>query len=124
MSLALTADKRRQVMQYLGYPNVTSSGQPWPSLFPTYYTLDHIDAGAEDDIRRLLGVLRATEEQMFEAQTRLQVKRVGEIELRTDEFERLRASYNDWVSRLSGITGIPVNQTSASSSLNIPRRHV
>lgn len=123
MSLALTADERRQVMQYLGYPNVTSSGQPWPALFPTYYTLDHVDAGAEDDIRRLLGVLRATEEQMFEAQTRLQVKRVGEIELRTDEFERLRASYNDWVSRLSGITGIPMNQTSASSSINIPRRH-
>lgn len=112
----LTEQEIERVRYHLGYPSVARGagiglGMPTyiQALFPVEGALRNLLDEALDTVRALIERCEQTEAMMIEAQDRMVARRIGDIDLREDEFDRLRAAYQYWVERLSAVTGAPIN---------------
>lgn len=120
--MALSDAEIQRALYHLGYPAqdlgaVLAQGNPTlvQAIWPAEGALRHLRESAEGIVRTLLDRLDTTEGQMLEAQERLAASAVGDIELRSNEVALLEESYRGWVTRLSSVTGAPVNPSSPKS---------
>lgn len=125
----LTDQEIERVRYHLGYPSVVKGagiGLGMPTyvqvLFPVEGALRNLKPEAVDNVRTLIARCDSAEQGMVEAQERMSAARVGEIELRQDEFEARRRAYRYWVQRLSEATGAPINpMREGAAAFNVRR---
>jgi hypothetical protein len=112
--MALTAQERERVRYHLGYLNVQlaasiSFGIPRPiqTVFLIETAMSNVIAEGEDRVRRMLGVLDRIECLLIDAQERLAAMRLGDLELRENETDKLEREYYRWGGRLADQLGVP-----------------
>jgi len=81
--------------------------RPIQTVFLIETAMNNLIEDAVGIVRDLIARLDETENQMFEAQVRLQATKLGELELREDEVEKLEKSYVIWADRLADTLGVP-----------------
>lgn len=106
----------------LGFPAASQAG------FLVESAMNRIMDAAVGLVRERVAVLDQTEQRMVGAQKRMAAKRLGEIELRADETDQLRAEYRYWAGSLADILGVPLNVYSikfrgGGNRLSIPVAH-
>lgn len=125
----LTEEEIDRVRYHLGYPSVVKGagiglGMPTyvQTLFPIEGALRNLLPEALPRVRLLIQRCDQAEIEMDECRDRMVAQRVGEIELRADEFDKRRQAYEYWVRRLSETTGAPINPMRQNKSgFNIAR---
>jgi hypothetical protein len=126
----LTNDEIELCMIHLSYQRNTGVTQNLGGtvanelLFLAYTRLQALLPGvACDKVRQILGYLEGLWVLKYGASARLAVDEVGEIKIRQREIAQINSQYRDWQSKLSAITGAPVNVTgdfSYGRGLNVP----
>lgn len=109
----LTAVQKVNVRRHLGYLNVQEAytfviGRPQPVLaqFTVEGAMDRLLAEAVPECLRLLDILQGVEVQMLGDQELLAVTKIGEIEIRPDEFKQLVRQYQYWQGGLGNLFGV------------------
>ena len=112
--MAFTPEERQKIRYSLGYVNVSPAasinfGLPRPiqTLFLVEQAMDYILPGAEDNVRRILGILDGIECRLVDAQDRLAAKSLDNLTMRVDETDALENEYYRWGGRLADILGVP-----------------
>jgi hypothetical protein len=106
--MALTEHEKAMVRHHLGYPEVSAIstfqlGVPM-AIEPSFMiegAMNRLRPEAEDITRMKLATLTRIEAQMVDDLELLAVAKVEEIELRRDEQQALRQSYDYWVDSLA-----------------------
>lgn len=113
--MALTDFERQRVRYHLGYPSVQPAAaitfgivRPIQTLFLVESAMNLILPQAEDEVRRIIGIMDGVECRLVEAQDRLAAKRIDNLELRDDEPAQLEAEYRRWGYRLADNLGCPI----------------
>lgn len=113
--MALTAEEKQKARFHLGYPSVQPAAsitfgiaRPIQTLFLVETALNLILPDAEDELRRIIGIMDGVECRLVEAQDRLAAKRIDQLELRDDEPGQLEGEYRRWGFRLADLLGVPV----------------
>lgn len=106
--MALSDQNKADVIWYLGYPGkVLEVGS-------THYDpilvgrLNNLSAEIETQVTNLLERLEKLDIKFDKASGRFLVKKVGDIELNTDEFSLLTKAYKRWLRQLSSLLDIPM----------------
>lgn len=132
--MALTRLEKARVRYHLGYLGVQMAGsvtfglpRPIQTLFIVELAMDNLIVEHEGMVREMVARLDQTEENIFQSQTRLKAKSLGEITLRDNEPEMLETEYGRWARRLADILGVPLYAYSSrfqggSGAGNIPVR--
>lgn len=124
----LTDDERDGVLRFLGYPNWAALagsiqlGYPAASQ-PLYLVFDGFTrirpesrARLREDLCRCL----ALEAQIASSAARVKTSKVGEVEMRSDEFEELTKRLDFFTKRLADTLGVVPNQASVMGSGGMP----
>lgn len=113
--MALTQEERQKVRYHLGYPSVQPAASitfglstPIQTLFLVENAMNLILPVAENEVRRLIGILDGVECRLQAAQDRLAAKRIDQLELRDDEPGQLEGEYRRWGYRLADTLGVPI----------------
>lgn len=112
----LTPDEKVRARHHMGYPQVQEArtfllGYPVsvPTMTMIEGSLDKVAPAAEGQVRRMLTIMDALEEQMLADQELLAVVKVDEIEIRQDEFDQILKQYQHWQRGLGNLLGVPPN---------------
>lgn len=121
--MALTPEEKVRVRYHLGYLNVQpaaslSFGIPKPqqTMFLVEQSMDLLIAGAEDIVRRLIGILDSIECKLLEAAEYLVAESIGDLKLREKAPQALEQEYGRWAKRLADTLGVPLYPFSARFS--------
>jgi len=113
--MALTDEERQRVRYHLGYPSVQpaasiSFGLPRPqqTLFLVESAMNLLMPVAENEVRRIIGVMDGVECRLIDAQDRLAAKQIDQLTLRENEPGQLELEYQRWGFRLADTLGVPV----------------
>lgn len=113
--MALTSEEKQRVRYHLGYPSVQpaaglSFGTPRPiqTLFLVESAMNLILPEAENEVRRIVGVMDGVECRLVDAQDRLAAKQIDQLTLRENEPGQLELEYQRWGFRLADTLGVPV----------------
>lgn len=124
----LSDDEKTRIRYHLGYVGITDptallAGLPVSSqtLYVLERNLNNVMPYALPHVRRLLGILDATETRLVEAQERLSVASVDEVELRgitegATETDALEREVFRFATRLADLLGARVNPESSRFS--------
>ena len=113
--MSLTASEKERVQYHTGYGSVSPAAaityglpaliQP---LFIVENAMKYLPPESEDRVRRTLDVLDGVECKLVDAQDRLMASRLGDLELREDETDRLEREYFRWATRLAETLRVPL----------------
>ena len=121
--MASLADEiKTRVRYFLGYPLVESGAHVELDGFVLYvvaatnrleYAMDHVRAGTDAVVLKILGYLDAIESKMTTgALCRLQASSVDEITMNSDELSELEQQYVKWAKKLADVLASVVYPTS------------
>lgn len=134
----LTDQEKVDGRRHMGYLNVQESatfllGVPaaTQTQFLIEVALNKILPAAENTYRRFIDALNGIECQILENQPNLAAKKVGTIEINSDEFKLIMNQYRFWQGQLANMLGIPVNPfdqrpgfgESGGNGINVPVQH-
>ena len=104
----LSDTEKERVRYHMGYLGVQGAAsiqfgipRPIQTVFLLESAMNNLISASEGRVREILGRLDVTEERIFAAQERLQVKRVEGVEMREDEPGQLENEYVRWAKRLA-----------------------
>lgn len=131
--MAFSEQEKVRIRHHLGYLNV-STMQTFSLGVPTAIETQFLIEGAmnrvlvqaEQEARRLVGVLDTIEAQMVGDLELLAVRKIGEIEVNPDEQGKLKQQYRHWQGTLGNLLGIPPNpydQRFMNASINVGVQH-
>jgi len=106
--MALSDKQKADVIFFLGWPAKTLIENSTNYNRTTAQLLENLNTVIESQVQHLLEKLRANDTRLEEAQDRLSAKRVGDIELNTNELETLKAERNRLRKLLSQLLDIPM----------------
>lgn len=113
--MALTSEEKQRVRYHLGYPSVQSAAglsfgiaRPIQTLFLVESAMNLLLPEAENEVRRIVGVMDGVECRLVEAQDRLAAKQIDQLTLRDNEPGQLELEYQRWGFRLADTLGVPV----------------
>ena len=133
----LSDTEKERVRYHMGYLGVQGAAsiqfgipRPIQTVFLLESAMNNLISASEGRVREILGRLDVTEERIFAAQERLQVKRVEGVEMREDEPGQLENEYVRWAKRLADVLGCMLypyssrfREANAVSAGSIPVRH-
>jgi hypothetical protein len=113
--MSLTSEEKQRVRYHLGYPSVQSAAglsfgiaRPIQTLFLVESAMNLLLPEAENEVRRIVGVMDGVECRLIEAQDRLAAKQIDQLTLRDNEPGQLELEYQRWGFRLADTLGVPV----------------
>lgn len=113
--MALTPFEKQRTRYHLGYPSTQPAAsitfgipRPIQTMFLVEQAMNLLLPDAEDEVRRLLGIMDGVECRLQAAQDRLAAKRIDQLELRDDEPGQLEGEYRRWGYRLADVLGVPI----------------
>lgn len=114
--MSFTPEEKVKIRHHLGYLNVTNAAtfvlgipQAVETQFIIERAFDLVLPEALTEARRHISICDSIESQMICDHDLLAVKKVGEIETREDEHDKLRREYDHWRNALANVLGIYPN---------------
>lgn len=106
--MALTEEQKAAVIFYLGYPatSIIPGSTDYSKILAD--RMANLTAPVEAQVSDLLTKIAAMREKLFGSSARMLVKRVGDIELNTDEHSLLSGENKRLLRDLSSLLGIPL----------------
>lgn len=105
--MALTLVEKTQIIYLLGYPGKLLLEASTHYNAPIARRLDLLTPEIESIVRTLLSDITTTKQKTVLSQSRMLVKRVGDIELNTDENRSLRSEIHRLLNELANLLDIP-----------------
>ena len=114
--MSLAPDEKVRIRHHLGYLQVVQAQSyafgNWaqlPTQFAVEGAMDKIDPQAEPQLRRLVKIMDAIEEQMVCDMELLATVAIDEIQVRQDEFAQLLKQYQFWQGALANLLSVVPN---------------
>lgn len=113
--MPLSDAEKERVRYHLGYLSVSTAASltfgipvPQQTLFLVESAMTRIIADSVPRVKRILQIMDGIEEQLVEAQPRFAAMKLGDLDLRENETDKLEREYVRWGHRLAEIFGVPV----------------
>jgi hypothetical protein len=114
--VAVTEHDRNRARKHLGYGQVQAAATfvlGVPAAVETAFMIegafDRILPSAESFFREVLDKLDETGRQIFESQSSIEAKKIGNIEINDKMFEQLVQRYQYWQGELANMLQVPPN---------------
>ncbi len=105
--MALTDSQKHQAIFYLGYSGKTLIVGSTDYNKTVADALTNLNTYVETQVVDLLDLIEEAKEKFSASSARMLVKRVGDIELNTDEHRSLGQEYRRLLRELSSLLGLP-----------------
>lgn len=105
--MALTDDQKHQVVFHLGYSGKTIIAGTTDYNKTVVDALGGLNSYVEAQVVDLLDQIATAKEKFSASSSRMLVKKVGDIELNTDEHRSLGQEFRRLIRELSSLLGIP-----------------